>query len=327
MQKHPMYSVKEAAAALGCDERWVREQLNQGQLKGEKQSVGLKDKWYVYKGEIDRALARKAAPNQAASQGHQQFFGVEEDDSETIDAEVQSSSTQTADNNSVGELVKIIANQFAEKLDAQISLNFQLQREIDEKDRQLKLLPDLQKKAEEANNKEFELEALKKQLDVVQGLKEKAEADAQKAQQLEESVLPELRKQVEIEREDKAKALAELTEQLKTLEEKRQSVERDLNEERIRKNLELEKLQQKVSEIELYKESAESASRKVEELEQAVLEKEKDSEEQSKILDELKQAKDEKDAQVAAMEAQVQELTQKLEKASNKGFWGWFLGK
>ncbi|MBX9723627.1 MAG: hypothetical protein K2X81_19640 [Candidatus Obscuribacterales bacterium] len=59
MYKHPMLSVKEAAAALGCDERWVRERLNQGQLKGEKKNIGAKEKWFVYKGEIDAALARK----------------------------------------------------------------------------------------------------------------------------------------------------------------------------------------------------------------------------------------------------------------------------
>lgn len=62
MYKHPMLSVKEAAAALGCDERWIREKLNQGQLKGEKKNIGMKEKWFVYKGEIDAALARKGPP-------------------------------------------------------------------------------------------------------------------------------------------------------------------------------------------------------------------------------------------------------------------------
>jgi chromosome segregation ATPase len=326
MQKHPMYSVKEAAAALGCDERWVREQLNQGQLKGEKQSIGMKEKWYVYSGEVERVLARKAPQSQAAQAAPQQFFGVEED-SETIDAEVESSTTRQADNPSVTDIVKIIANQFAEKLDEQKSLTFQLQRELEDKDRQLKLLPDLQKKLDEANLKQFEVDALKKQLEEVQALKDRAEAEAYKAQQIEESVLPELRKQVEAERTAKAEALAELTEKVQLLDEKYRSAERDLNEERIRKNLELEKLQAKVAVIDEYKQSAEDAARKIEELEQTALDKQKDTEEQARILDALKQAKEEKDVQVAAMEAQVQELTQKLEKANNKGFWSWFLGK
>ena len=71
MYKHPMLSVKEAAAALGCDERWVRERLNQGQLKGEKKNIGAKEKWFVYKGEIDAALARKGVfPSPPTEQGN-----------------------------------------------------------------------------------------------------------------------------------------------------------------------------------------------------------------------------------------------------------------
>jgi hypothetical protein len=60
MNKHPMLSVKEAANLMGCDERWVRERLNQGQLKGEKKNIGLKEKWFVYAGEVEAALARRA---------------------------------------------------------------------------------------------------------------------------------------------------------------------------------------------------------------------------------------------------------------------------
>lgn len=60
MNKHPMLSVKEAANLMGCDERWVRERLNQGQLKGEKKSIGLKDKWFVYAGEVEAAIAKRA---------------------------------------------------------------------------------------------------------------------------------------------------------------------------------------------------------------------------------------------------------------------------
>lgn len=55
-----MLSVKEAANLMGCDERWVRERLNQGQLKGEKKSIGLKEKWFVYAGEVEAALARRS---------------------------------------------------------------------------------------------------------------------------------------------------------------------------------------------------------------------------------------------------------------------------
>jgi hypothetical protein len=69
MNKHPMLSVKEAAQIMGCDERWVRERLNQGQLKGEKKNIGLKEKWFVYAGEVEAIVARKgSAPIMASSQ-------------------------------------------------------------------------------------------------------------------------------------------------------------------------------------------------------------------------------------------------------------------
>lgn len=176
MYKHPMLTVKEAAAALGCDERWIREKLNQGTLKGEKRTIGLKDKWFVYKGEIDSALAKKGTPassNLQSDESNADYFGVEE---ETIDVNAE---TQVESENKyisgLEEIVKVIANQFAEKLDQQKEFTQQLQRELEDKDRQLKLLPDLEKKLAEAQAKEFEVRALEKQLSALE--EEKAEAE------------------------------------------------------------------------------------------------------------------------------------------------------
>lgn len=67
MNKHPMLSVKEAANLMGCDERWVRERLNQGQLKGEKKNIGLKEKWFVYAGEVEAAIAKRAGTTSLSS--------------------------------------------------------------------------------------------------------------------------------------------------------------------------------------------------------------------------------------------------------------------
>jgi hypothetical protein len=59
MQKHPLLSVKEAAEALRLDERSVRDRLANGTLKGEKKMMGLREKWFVYKGSIDSALGKQ----------------------------------------------------------------------------------------------------------------------------------------------------------------------------------------------------------------------------------------------------------------------------
>ncbi|MBA4027298.1 MAG: hypothetical protein C0473_03555 [Cyanobacteria bacterium DS3.002] len=59
MQKHPMLSVKEAAEALRIDERSVRDRLTNGTLKGEKKMVGLREKWFIYSGAVQSALAKQ----------------------------------------------------------------------------------------------------------------------------------------------------------------------------------------------------------------------------------------------------------------------------
>ena len=197
MYKHPMLSVKEAASLLGCDERWVRERLNQGQLKGEKKSIGLKEKWFVYKGEIDAALARKgvfpsAAQKQSSAEPRQstEYFGVDSavEEIEAVDTQVESIDTEPAGSASVAELVRLIANEFAEKLDQQTQLNWQLRRELEDKERQLRLLPDLQKQAEEerqaAELKTLETIALQKQIAEMETEKEQLEAKANEASML-----------------------------------------------------------------------------------------------------------------------------------------------
>ncbi len=285
MYKHPMLSVKEAAVLMGCDERWIRERLNQGQLKGEKKSIGLKEKWFVYKGEIDAALARKGVfPSPSAEPKSEQqqstYFGVEGsvEDIEAIDAQVSDESTVSA-GASVAELVRLIANEFAEKLDQQTQLNWQLKRELEDKERQLLLLPDLQKRAEEERKatelKTLETIALQKQITEM-------EAAAQKARDLEEKVVPELQQRLDQERQTKETELNTLQEKLRQFEEERQE--------------------------------AEHARQKVEELEKAMAALR--TEEQAKL--------EEKDAREKAIQEQLTSLTGQLEHLQQPWWKRWF---
>lgn len=185
MQKHPLLSVKQAAELLRLDERSVRERLINGQLKGEKKNVGLREKWFVYSGAIEAALAKQ--------QGGLGADAVESADI-IIDAtpgddEPQREAAQErASNEDVEEWidinrdkVKVLAEEIVkplmEKIEAQAELIFEQKRTITDQDRQLRLLPDLQKQAE-VNQKDVELkhvenEALKKQ---VAALQEQVEA-------------------------------------------------------------------------------------------------------------------------------------------------------
>lgn len=151
IQKHPMLTVREAASALGIDERTVREKLTSGHIKGEKRLIGLKEKWFVYRGEVETLLERQRLPrfDERPGQSVESFDASPEGESDEsyVDAEVNERATSQ-----VEELVTIIARQFAEKLDEEKRYIYELKKELEEKDRQLKLLPDLEKRLREEEN-------------------------------------------------------------------------------------------------------------------------------------------------------------------------------
>jgi len=179
IQKYPMVSVKEAASALGIDERTIREKLSNQEWKGEKKSIGLKEKWFMHRGELERQLARLGLSmplDRATIQGIDLF------DSGIIDAEISDQSKnnyspeQDPSSNRLEQVVKTITETITKPLINELSQQreviFQLQREVVEKDNQLKLLPDLQKQTSEQQKlveaKHFEVEALRKQIAALQ---------------------------------------------------------------------------------------------------------------------------------------------------------------
>jgi hypothetical protein len=231
MNKHPMLSVKEAAQIMGCDERWVRERLNQGQLKGEKKNIGLKEKWFVYAGEVEAALEkRKGVPSLstdylAATPGMTPV--VPNDERSTIspvnDAIVVDDWTEEEDDEAsdksedrlrwlqeqrqalaeiAEEMMRPLVVQLQEK-DHQLenrekalqAANYQLgyaQGRLKDQEEQIKLLPDYQARAERAEQ-----------------LKLEAEAANVRAAELEANlILMEKSKQEEVERLSKEKELA-----------------------------------------------------------------------------------------------------------------------
>ncbi len=237
MNKHPMLSVKEAAKLMGCDERWVRERLNQGQLKGEKKKVGLKDKWYVYAGEVEEALEKLkgianlsstdylASPSPAPAAPVETPVNTLVNDAIVVDGWTDEDE-EDADNLNKAEsslrwlqeqrqalaeiaeeMMRPLVIQLQEK-DSQLenrekalqAANYQLgyiNGRMKDQEEQIKLLPDFQARAEKA-----EL------------LKQEAEAAKARAAVLEESLIQvEKSKQEEIERLSQEKDLLEKTRQ------------------------------------------------------------------------------------------------------------------
>jgi hypothetical protein len=226
IQKNPMVTVAEAAAALGIDERTVREKLSKEEWKGEKRLIGMKEKWFMYRGELDRQVERLriARPQERIStQGIETVFEAEDaTEAQTIDAQAVEvgNSHRTTENISIAidEVLSKLAEQFSKQLHAEKEVIFALQKELEDKDRRLKLLPDLEKQAEEqrksAELKELESEALRKQIAAMQD--EQQQAEEAKRQATEE--IARLREEKEAQAaaiQEELRALSATVEELK----------------------------------------------------------------------------------------------------------------
>ena len=233
MNKHPMLSVKEAAQIMGCDERWVRERLNQGQLKGEKKNIGLKEKWFVYAGEVEAALEKRkgvsnlstdylAAPSptpdiespkntQANDPIVVDAWSDEENDEDSSDKSEERliwlQEQRQALAEMAEEMIRPLMSQLQEK-DKQLAdkekalqgANYRLgyaEGQLKDQEEKIKLLPDFQARAEKAE-----------QLTLI------AEAANARAAELEENLIRvEKAKQEEIERLCREKELLETAQQ------------------------------------------------------------------------------------------------------------------
>ena len=180
IQKKPMVTVKEAAAALGVDERTIRDKLSNGEWKGEKQLVGLKEKWYMYHGEFERQVERLRSlrAGRTSLEGVDEVFTVEasrvESDTEAV-SETTSEETPPAANGFDGQVLEKLWSQieqrFLDRLENKDQFIGELRSELVEKDRQLKLLPDLEaiatRERQARQEREFEVEALRKQISLL----------------------------------------------------------------------------------------------------------------------------------------------------------------
>jgi hypothetical protein len=304
MNINSMVSVKDAAALLGCDKKYVREKLEQGQLKGEKRLDGGKEKWFVQKKAVEEELAkmpivtptgtyqlgadgraqvateavvesvevtarRRRRNTRATRADNDLFFGI---DVETVDvpvvedvpvqrvvnqsSEVLKSIIQTSADHPKGltfertqaresmknfrpdgqiefedyfeepsaesvpavdpnqpllNVVQAMVKEFSKRLEAYRQVNTLLALELEDKSMQLRLLPDLQKKAAEVYRLEFEGQALKKQIACMESQHFDTLVLLQKA---EEEAIPQLQSRLEEEYRMHSIEVARLREQL-----------------------------------------------------------------------------------------------------------------
>jgi hypothetical protein len=223
-------SVKEAAVALGITPRAITYRLDKGQLKGTlgKNEFGVPE-WRVYPNkEIMVGLNNL---NQNGS-GKSDALSFEPEDSEIVDAQSYTNSPPESDArpelrswlSAERETIKTIAEEMVkpliETINSQTVALIEKDRIIEDKDRQLRLLPDLQKQAEDERKtselKAFEAEALKKQIEAMQSKQEETETAQSRVKELELAM-----EQLKTEKETKEtviqKQLEGLTEKLHQL--------------------------------------------------------------------------------------------------------------
>ncbi|MBA4073481.1 MAG: hypothetical protein C0508_00485 [Cyanobacteria bacterium PR.023] len=118
----------------------------------------------------------------------------------------------------LGEIIKQQQERLAEQQEQLVQRDLL----IEDKNRQLKLLPDFQKEAEqrrrEAETKELEAIALAKQIEAMKELGREKALEAERLSKLETETLPSLERQLEQERLEKERTVAEALTQITALE-------------------------------------------------------------------------------------------------------------
>lgn len=195
-------SVKEAAEALGVSPRAVQYKLQNGDLKGTrtKNQYGVAE-WRVWPNkEISEALSQKQG---AKAENSADPINFSPSESEAVDAEEVSfnegeevfdepTNWRQVEMERLELMAEKLVKPLAERIEAQAVALREQENIIEDQKRQLRLLPDLQKQAEDERKAAelgvLENEALKKQISALQEEQEAKEAKLEKVESLESQV-------------------------------------------------------------------------------------------------------------------------------------------
>lgn len=192
-------SVKEAAEALGLSPRAIQYKLQNGDLKGTrtKNQYGVAE-WRVWPNkEIAEAIAKKKGDKV------HEAINFSPSDAEAIDAEEvaftegddpidEPTNWRQVELERLEMMAEKLVKPLAERIEAQAVALREQDKIIEEQNRQLRLLPDLQKQAEAerraAELRALEIEALHKQIAAIEGEKKILEERAHEAVALSEDL-------------------------------------------------------------------------------------------------------------------------------------------
>ncbi len=231
-------TVREVAKALGLTKRAIMYRLEDGRLKGVRvKNENGQTEWRVYPTkEIIDALNKLAEANPTTEAIASEVDEVIDADIELDDDVDALTSAQEWEERQKAQM-KAMAEEFMrpllERFDAQSRALANKEREIEEL--KIKLLPDLQKRAEEerqaAEAKELEVIALQKQLDAVREAEELKQATIASENQALKSQMQEIEARAEEERRTKEAELEAAAEKVVVLESKVPDLESKLAQE------------------------------------------------------------------------------------------------
>lgn len=193
-------SVEEVADILGKTDRTVRRMLNAGLLQGSQHQDKGKLVWRVHatKDLIER-LERKA--QQSPFENESETIAIEASDTSAVEdvSDVEFEEFRTQQKQTMKAFADELIRPLADKIADLSMLLGEKDKEIEEKNRQLRLLPDLERQAKEerlaaekerqiAEAKMLEVAALNKQIEALLADKAQGEATVAQAQQLSEQL-------------------------------------------------------------------------------------------------------------------------------------------
>lgn len=322
--------VKDVAEALGISTRGVLYRREKGQLKGVlvKNDRGV-DEYRIYPTkEIIEGLRRINSPL-VSSAGMMEGFDVVDaqtvteydpgfdstygpDDALAASGEKRpgwTESNRAAVSGVAEELWNNVISRFVEKLEEKDQLIGKMQVEIEEKERQLLLLPDLEaeaKKVKEEAEKRASAEHVRAEVE-----SRRAEEERQRAE-LKALEVESLKKQVSLLQEKiNASSAPELERQLENEKAKKLSeilaLQEQLNKTEAAKEDEIKALHERLADVEKYKRLSEESQRQLEEL--------------KKALEERTAAELEKVSETAGIREELSALSAKLEEVQNQKPW------
>lgn len=180
-------SMQQAVIVTGLHERTLRRYIKNGGVKSRKTGNRSNSKVELW---ITPEISKVSEQDSEIPETIHVFNASPIDEDVSVEPEVFSEAdiedrTSAGSNPSDIELVmRSITGQFLERLDQSNEVIIQLKSELEDKERQLRLLPDLEKKAEEEKQlAELKSIALEKQIEELQSLNEQLKLEAEEAKQ------------------------------------------------------------------------------------------------------------------------------------------------